>query len=137
MKNSLTHDTSTIIGFDEIPPAGYNFTLPRLVIPREEPAEIWYSGDVIGFDEIPPHGYQAGSRYLDPSERISADENAVFEHLDEASEAGAESTQVLLARLVALNIPECEGLRLVTVWRQGHADPWIRAHDDNAELFCK
>jgi hypothetical protein len=136
MKNShaLTHDTSTIIGFDEIPPAGYNYTLPRLVAAPE--AECW-ERTILGMDDCPPADYDAEVRYLDPQERIGADENAVFAVLDETSEAGVESTQVLIARLEALSIPEHEAFKLVSIWRQGHADPWIRAHDDQLEMWCK
>ncbi len=136
MKNThaLTHDTSTIIGFDEVPPRDYNYTLPRLVAVPEP--ECW-ERTLLGFDEIPPANYQAEARYLDPSERIAADENAVMLSLDEASEAGVESTQVLISRLEALNIPEHEAFRFVSIWRQGHADPWIRAHDDQLEMWCK
>ncbi len=117
---TLTHDTSTIIGFDDCPPAGYNYTLPRLVAAPE--AECW-ERTILGMDDCPPADYDASVRYLDPQERISADEGAVFAVLDETSEAGVESTQVLIARLEALNIPEHEAFRFVSVWRQGHADP--------------
>lgn len=134
--HTLTRDDSAwkIIGFDEIPPAGYNHTLPRLVAAPE--AECW-ERTILGMDDVPPANYSEGARYLDPQERIAADENVVFDVLDEATEGGVETTQVLLARLLALNIPECEGLRLVSVWRQNHADPWIRAHDDQLEMWCK
>lgn len=130
----LTHDTSFIIGFDDCPPAGYNYTLPRLVTAPE--AECW-ERTILGMDDVPPANYSEGARYLDPQERNAADENVVFDVLDEASEAGVETTQVLIARLEALNIPEHEAFRFVSVWRQGHADPWIRAHDDQLEMWCK
>ncbi len=133
--HTLTHDSTTIIGFDEIPPADYNYTLPRLVTTHEE-AECW-ERTILGMDDCPPANYDASVRHLDPQERIAADENAVFAVLDESSEAGVESTQVLIARLEALSIPEHEAFKLVSVWRQGHADPWIRAHDDQLEMWCK
>ncbi len=139
MKNSHapTLEAHEIIGFDEVPPRDFDFRahLPTLVEAAPE-AECW-ERTLQGFDEIPPEGYSEGARYLDPQERIAADENVVFDVLDEATEGGAETTQVLLAHLLAVNIPECEGLRLVSVWRQNHADPWIRAHDDQLEMWCK
>jgi hypothetical protein len=124
-----------LIGFDEVPDADYSPTVAVLTTVPEA-AECW-ERTILGFDEIPPHGYSEGARYLDPQERVSAAENVVFAVLDETSEAGVESTQVLIARLEALNIPEHEAFRFVSVWRQGHADPWIRAHDDAAEMWCK
>ena len=118
-----------LIGFDEVPPADYVPTVAVLTTVPE--AECW-ERTILGFDEIPPHGYTPLA-----SSRTHVDADAAFDALEEAYENGVESQQVFLARLLAINIPECEGLRFVTEWRQGHADPWIRAHDERAEMFCK
>jgi len=118
-----------LIGFDEIPDADYSHTLAVLTPVPE--AECW-ERTILGFDEIPPHGYTPLA-----SSRTHSDADAAFDALEEAYENGVESQQVFLARLLAINIPECEGLRFVTEWRQDHADPWIRAHDERAEMFCK
>ncbi len=135
--HTLTYDSNEIIGFDEVPPRDFDWHahLPTLVEAAPE-AECW-ERTILGMDDCPPADFDASVRYLDPQERIGADENAVLLVLDEASEAGVESTQVLIARLEALNIPEHEAFRFVSVWRQGHADPWIRAHDDQLEMWCK
>lgn len=128
--NALACEAHEIIGFDEIPPRDY--TAPVLVDLRDlDPADIW-EFDLIGFDEIPPHGYVTREVYREPM-----DTDAAFDALDEAYDSGVESQQVFLAHLLAVNIPECEGLRHLTEWRQTHVDPWIRAHDESAELFCK
>ena len=118
-----------LIGFDEVPDADYSHTLAVLTTVPE--AECW-ERTILGFDEIPPHGFSPLA-----SSRTHVDADAAFDALEAAYENGTESQQVFLAVLLAINIPECEGLRFVTEWRQGHADPWIRAHDEAAELFCK
>lgn len=127
----LTHalDLSyEIIGFDEVPPHGYS--APVLVDLRDlEPAEIWENVGPIGMDEDVP-----ACMAREVHERLSTD--AAFDTLEAAYDAGVESQAVFLAHLVAVNIPECEGLRLLTMWRQTHEDPWVRAYDDSAEMFC-
>lgn len=117
-----------LIGFDEIPDADYSHTLAVLTTVPE--AECW-ERTILGFDEVPPRGFGLASS------RTRPDADAAFDALEEAYENGVESQQVFLARLLAINIPECEGLQFVTEWRQMHADPWIRAHDERAEMFCK
>ena len=133
MKNSLTHTLDLsweLIGFDEVPDADYSPTIAVLTTVPEA-VECW-ERDLLGFDEVPPHGYSPLA-----SSRTATDADAAFDALENAYENGVESQQVFLAVLLAINIPECEGLRFVTEWRQIHADPWIRAHDEAAELFCK
>jgi hypothetical protein len=128
----LTHalDLSyELIGFDEVPPRDYNPQVAVYTPAISDAAEIW-EFELIGFDEdCPP------CMAREVHERLDAD--AAFDALEDAYDAGVESQQVFLARLVAIDIPEHEGLRLLTMWRQVHADPWVRAYDDGAELFCK
>ncbi len=131
MKNSthtldLAHE---IIGFDEIPPRDY--TAPVLVDLRDlDPVDIW-EFDLIGFDEDVP------ACMARDNTRSPMGTDAAWDVLDEAYDSGVESQAVFLAHLIAVNIPECEGLRHLTEWRQSHTDPWIRAHDEAAELHCK
>ena len=128
----LTHTLDLsyeIIGFDEVPPHGYS--APVLVDLRDlDPADIWENVGPIGMDEDCP-----ASMAREVHERLDLD--AAFDTLDEAYDGGVESQAVFLARLVAVNMPECEGLRVLTMWRQAHTDPWIRAYDDNAEMHCR
>jgi hypothetical protein len=130
MKNS-THTLDLafeIIGFDEVPPRDYNPQVAVYTPAIDSPAEIW-EFELIGFDEDCP-----SSMAREVHERLDTD--AAFDTLEAAYDAGVESQAVFLAHLVAVNIPECEGLRLLTMWRQTHEDPWVRAYDDSAEMFC-
>ena len=130
----LTHTLDLsyeIIGFDEVPPR--DFQAPVLVDLRDEAQhddDFWGVVDIIGFDEDCP-----ASMAREVHGRLDLD--AAFDTLDEAYDGGVESQAVFLARLVAVNMPECEGLRVLTMWRQAHTDPWIRAYDDNAEMHCR
>lgn len=118
-----------IIGFDEVPPAGFNPHMAVYTPAITDPVEIWENFGPIGFDEDCPSS-------MAREEREHLDADAAFDTLDEAYDAGVESQAVFLAHLLAINIPECEGLRLVTEWRQTHEDPWVRAYDVTAELHC-
>ena len=127
--NAPVCEAHEIIGFDEIPPRGYS--APVLVDLRDlEPADIW-EFELIGFDEDVP---ACMARELT---RSPVDTDAAWDELDSAYDAGVESQAVFLAHLIAINIPECEGLRQLTEWRQSHTDPWIRAYDDSAEMHVK
>lgn len=130
MKNS-THTldlASEIIGFDDVPPRDYNPQVAVYTPAIDNPAEIW-EFELIGFDEDVP-------ACMAREVREPMDADAAWDALDEAYDSGVESQAVFLAHLIAVNIPECEGLRLLTMWRQTHEDPWVRAYDDNAELHC-
>jgi hypothetical protein len=132
MKNS-THTLDLafeIIGFDEVPPRDYNPQVAVYTPAIDSPAEIW-EFELIGFDEIPPADYVA----REDRERLDVD--AAFDTLEAAYDGGVESQAVFLAHLVAVNIPECEGLRLLTMWRQTHEDPWVREYDAIAEMHCR
>lgn len=130
--NAPVCEAHEIIGFDEIPPRGYS--APVLVDLRDEAQhddDFWGLIDVIGFDEDVP---ACMARELT---RSPVDTDAAWDELDSAYDAGVESQAVFLAHLIAINIPECEGLRQLTEWRQSHTDPWIRAYDDSAEMHVK
>ena len=121
-----------VIGMDEVPPSSFEFNPSAYVLTfvPEDPADIW-EHELVGFDEDVP---ACMAREL-TREPMGTD--AAWDVLDEAYDSGVESQQVFLAHMLAVNIPECEGLRHLTEWRQSHTDPWIRAHDENAELFCR
>ena len=119
-----------IIGFDDMPEADFQVNVALFTAAARDSEAVW-ERDLLGFDEVPPHGYSPLA-----SSRTDPDADAAFDALEAAYDHGTESQQVFLAVLLAINIPECEGLRFVTEWRQTHADPWIRAHDEAAEMYC-
>ena len=140
MKNSIAPvcEAHEIIGFEDCPPAGFDPSVAVYTPAIDDPAEIW-EFDLIGFDENVPACMARESARSPMGTDADTDETwlPAWDVLDEAYDSGVESQQVFLAHLLAVNIPECEGLRHLTEWRQSHTDPWIRAYDDGAELFCR
>ena len=123
-----------VIGMDEVPPSTFEFNphAPVLVdLSAYEPhCEAW---ELIGADEDVP-ACMAVAREL-TREPLGADE--AFPVLDEAYDAGVESTQAFVGWLHRVDVPACEAREFVAAWRSTHTDPWIRAHDEIAELECK